>query len=157
MIRPFEVADTNQLIDLLEANAQDAKAEGFAEYNVDKIIAMVKKFANMPNREMLLAVRGQELVGHAMISANPKAWGDDILGEVHLFFVHPDYRNGFVAKDLFDACYEWFRSRDCVCMTSTVQAWDKNYQPCEDWIQNGESFFGKLMQPTGTCYVKEIV
>ena len=38
MIRPFEVADTNQLIDLLEANAQDAKAEGFAEYNVDKII-----------------------------------------------------------------------------------------------------------------------
>ena len=34
MIKPFEVEDTNQLIELLEANAQDALAEGFAEYDI---------------------------------------------------------------------------------------------------------------------------
>jgi len=157
MIRPFAIEDTNQLIELLEANAHDAMAEGFAEYDVTRIIDMVKQFANMPNREMLLAWRGTTLVGHAMISAHKKAWGNEMLGDIHLFFVHPEYRNGFVAKDLFDACYSWCRERECVCMMSTVQAWDKNFAPCDRWIENGESFFGKLMQPVGTCYVKEII
>ena len=157
MIKPFEVEDTNQLIELLEANAQDAMAQGFAEYDIDRILTMVKGFANMPNRDILCAWRGSQMVGHAIISAHKKAWGNDMLGDIHIFFVHPDHRNGFVAKDLFDACYSWFRQRDCVCMMSSVQAWDKNFDPCERWIENGEAFFGKLMQPVGTCYVKEIV
>ena len=70
MIKPFEVEDTNQLIELLEANAQDALAEGFAEYDIDRIITMVKGFANMPNRDILCAWRGLQIVGHAIISAH---------------------------------------------------------------------------------------
>lgn len=157
MIRPFQVEDTNELIELLEVNAHDAMAEGFAEYDVTRILNMVKQFANMPNREMLLACRGDRLVGHAIISAHKKAWGNEMLGDIHLFFVHPEFRNGFVAKDLFDACYSWCRERECHAMMATVQAWDKNYQPCDKWIENGQSFFDKTMMPTGTCYVKEIV
>ena len=42
-------------------------------------------------------------------------------------------------------------------MMANVQAWDKDYVPCTDWIESGERFYNSLMTPVGSCYVKEIV
>ena len=157
MIRQFETEDINQLVDLLEENGKDVMAEGYAEFDTQRIITMVKSFHNQPNRDLLLAWHGSQLVGHAIISAHRKVWGNDMLGEIHLFFIRPGHRKGFIAKDLWQGCYDWFRKRNCVCMMANVQAWDKDYVPCTDWIESGERFYNSLMTPVGSCYVKEIV
>jgi len=157
MIRAFESQDINQLVELAEKHCNEADANGYGEFNVNKIVELVKTFHNQPNRELLMAWRGGEIVGYVLVGIYRKQWSTEILGDIAFLYVAPEYRNGFIAKDLYQNAYDWFRQRDVKTMTANVQAWNKDYEICSDFVEQGEKFFGAMMNPVGTCFVKEIV
>jgi len=155
MIRPFEPTDVNQCVQLAQQHCEEVGA-GIGTFNKQKLIELIKQLNIKPHYQIYVSERQQQIKGYVVCCAVENLWNGMREGHINFLFVHPDHRQGFMAKDLLASAEQWFRSMDCVYFNANTRAWNEHYQANEDFLDSGDAFFSKMMNRCGSNYVKEI-
>lgn len=156
MIRKFEISDMNQLTALMKQHAIEA-GEGIGTLDEDKLIEMIKKHNIQPGGTFLVAERQGQIKGYVMLSYYSNPWNGIKEGTIIFLYVDPEYRQGFMAKDLFSQSESYFREKDCKFFNASTRAFDESYKPNYEFIKSADGFFDKTMTHCGSHYIKEIL
>lgn len=155
MIRKFRIEDFDNAVDLAKHYAKEA-GDGIGSINMENVIELAKELNIKPGYQVLVSEHEGRLTGFCVCQAINNKWNNKKQGHIMFLYVHPDYRNGFTAKSLMGRAEAWFRELDCELMTTSVQGWHSDYTANKEFIDQGHSFYGRLMTQCGHTYVKEI-
>ena len=156
MIRAFEPMDVNQCVTCAEQHCQEV-GEGIGTFDRARLIKLIKHLNIKPGYKIYVAERNQMIKGYVVCCAYDNPWNGKREGMINFLYVDPEYRKGFMAKDLMACAEEWFRSKDCQFFNANTRAFDESYKPNQDFLQSGDAFFSKMMTHCGNNYIKEIV
>lgn len=156
MIRDFEVQDMNGLVKLMEQHATEA-GEGVGTFQEKNLIEMIRQHHIQPNRKFIVAERYGEIKGYVMCTVFSNPYNGKKEGLINFLYADPEFRQGFMAKDLLSSAEEYFRQKECKFFNANTRAFDQNYQPNQDFIASADTFFAKTMTHCGSNYVKEIM
>ncbi len=82
--------------------------ESLSNFSFEQMSNMIQKDFTDPNKRIMVAVAGDELIGHAIYSV--KKDDDNVLyGFCYSRYVEPSYRRQGVASMLMENAIEWFR------------------------------------------------
>lgn len=155
MIRKFRIEDFDNMLDLAKDYALEA-GDGIGAIKIDNVLELAKELNIQPGYQTFVSEHEGKPTGGVVCQAINNKWNNKKTGHIMFLFVHPDYRNGFTAKNLLGRAEAWFRELDCELMTTSVQGWHSDYTANKEFIDQGHSFYGKLMTHCGHTYVKEI-
>ena len=156
MIRNFTPRDVNKAVDLAMSYATEA-GSGIGQIDKTKLIEYIRHLNISNGYKIFVGERQQEMVAFAVCCAYDNPWNGIREGNIIFFYIMPEYRKGFLAKDLIETCEKWFREHDCMFYNANIRSCQENYDCNEDFLTNGDEFFSKVMHKIGYHYVKEIV
>lgn len=156
MIRKFEPADMNQLIRLVKQKCEEL-GEGIATFDEKQLIEFIRQVNIKKGYQIFVSERGNQIKGYVVCSAYKNPWNGMREGMIHFLYVDPEYRQGFMAKDLFAQAEQHFRNCDCQFFNATTRAFDEKYQTKKEFIEQADSFYQRVMTDCGSNYIKEIV
>ena len=155
MIKKFQIKDLNELLQVVKQQAQEAGA-GVGTLDKDLMIDYARKCVIDPNYQILLATKDGAIQGYALIQIFELHYNHNREGNIELFHINQEHRNGFLAKSLFDACEQFFKENDCVCFNAATRAFDTKYDSNREYLKSADNFYGRMMTACGTNYIKEI-
>ena len=155
MIRQFETRDANQILDLCEQWSKEV-GDGYATYNLEDLIHTFRQIAISRFHYSMVCQFEGKIIGFAVCQYAQNQWNKRIEGVIDWFYVKPEYRNLAQGRSLIDACFNWFKENNCEYFRTFVSAFNDDYQPAEEYLENMHESFTKKLTPIGSVYLGEI-
>lgn len=158
MIREFENQDVNDVIDLAESHCRE-NGSGFGLFHEAELIKLIKKIKVAEDWHGIVYTEGDRVYGYAACQIQWNPWNRYKEGIIQYFYIHPSKRNGFLSKSLFNACEQWFEKQVCDYFMASTMAFDENFEvndQNDEFLEQADGFFGRMMTPAGSYYVKGV-
>jgi N-acetylglutamate synthase-like GNAT family acetyltransferase len=157
MIRQVRITDFNQLRPLYETHADEAKVAGKLTFDVEKAMELTKKRLIDNQSNILIYIRDDRAVGYAVISLSQLTWSEVRVGNIEMFYIHPEYRKNISSHKFLDQIEDYMREQDIEIILSGVFLFDKDYNVDETYVDRASKYFeAKGMKWCGNIYVKEL-
>lgn len=156
MIREMKPKDFDSIIDIMKTNAKEA-GDGIGKFDEGKLNNLLKNLVINLGYNIFVNETDYKITGFVVCQAMENAWNNKNEGTIIFFYILPEHRNGFTAKNLLARAEQWFRELDCEYYVADVRAWLGDYTTNDQFVEQGHSFFSKMMTTCGYCYVKEIL
>jgi ribosomal protein S18 acetylase RimI-like enzyme len=128
-VRDARVTDVARITSLLAS----AGERGDGGRPPDDVADLLRQLVYLPNATVVVAVRGREVVGAAMLSLRPSVMAGGLVGTVDLIAIDPEHESEGVDDALLAGVLRSARNKGCV----TVEAEPAPDRPIETWTRTG--------------------
>lgn len=128
-VRDARVTDVARITALL-ASAGERPDTG---RQPDDVMDLLRQLVYLPNATVVVAVRGRELVGAAILSLRPSVMAGGLVGTVDVMAIDPGHESEGVDDALLAGVLRSARNKGCV----TVDAEPARDRPMDPWTRTG--------------------
>lgn len=157
MIREIEPKELDQWLQLCKRHAQEAGVDEHDAIDDNVAREQMRNCIISPDYKVFVIDERDELVGYCIAAAQEKLWNKKLYGEIMMFYIDPDIRNAWLAKDLFDYACRWLRSIGAIYVQASCMIYNDDYEPIEEYTRRSRTFFKKQgMAEVGYHFVKTL-
>jgi len=157
MVREIDVSEMDLWLKCIRKHAVDAQIQDYDNIDEIHVKKQMRQAIISPDVKVFVVDEGNEIKGYCIAQLNEKLWNNRLYGEIIMFYIDPDVRNIWLAKDMYEAAVKWFRNNGCLYVQASTMLYDNDFKQVEDYVKRGKIFFKKQgMEEVGYHYVKEL-
>jgi len=155
IVRPLQITELEQFMPLVRAHGEAAQLQSHDPLDENYCMERLRQAMIDPNYKIFVAEHHNELVGYAAAQVTHKVYNTRVLGNIVMFFVQPNQRNGQVSEALWQACEDFFVDCDAYAMMAQVLAHTADFTKTESFVHKAKQFYEhKGLNEIGHIYMK---
>jgi len=140
-IRVLQPKEINRLMPIIHEHGKSAELASHDPLDEKVCFDRLRQAMIDPNFRIFVCEQDQQIVAYAVAQVSKKLYNDTVIGNVVMFFVHPEARQKSLSDQMWEACEDFFYAAGAKMMQAMCVAHTAEFKPTVRFLDRAQSFY----------------
>lgn len=140
-IRVLQPKEINRLMPIIHEHGKSAELASHDPLDEKVCFDRLRQAMIDPNFRIFVCEQDQQIVSYAVAQVSKKLYNDTVIGNVVMFFVHPEARQKSLSDQMWEACEDFFYAAGAKMMQAMCVAHTAEFKPTVRFLDRAQSFY----------------